>query len=61
MSNPRLNEYARRAKAGRQASTNAFQNPPPPLKLRNEPEHYYHVSRRDPKVSLPKLKFLERD
>lgn len=31
------------------------------LKLRNEPEGYYYVSKRDPRVSLPRLKFLERD
>lgn len=49
------------ARRHRQALTNEFSTPPPPLKLRNEPDHYYHASKRDPRVSLPRLKFLERD
>jgi len=36
-------------------------SPRRPLKLRNEPEEFYHASKRDPRVSLPRLKFLERD
>lgn len=56
-------QNARNARAKR-GSAEALEIPAvyaPPLKLRNEPEEYYHVSKRDPKVSLPKLKFLERD